>query len=390
LFDEGSLAGTRQAHKFMSLVRPQDRVVIAYDPRQHQSVEAGRIVEELERAGVPTYRLEKIERQRENPEMLELATKFKKGDMIGGLTDLRDQGRIFEEESRHKRIASMARWYALHEDMILTAPDNRTIAELNLATRNAMRSQGRLGVEDHDIRVLVNVRDIREVDRQEARMYEAGNEIRWIKGVKELGVRGGDYATVVSVDAEKNLVTIKVPHKVIGYRNVTFDPKRYFGVEIFNAEKRAISEGERVQLTKPWRLDAETIPNRSMATVEGIQADGTATLVFREDGRRVKWDSKQNPHVDYAYAVTSYSVQYATSDKVAIHIDTGDSRIRKLLDKAFLYVSGTRQKSDIRVFTDNIEALLDPQHSPVQRVALKPTALAQKEIEDLSNRVKIA
>jgi DNA primase catalytic core len=390
LFDEGSLVGTRQAHTFMSLVRPQDRVVIAYDPRQHQSVEAGRIIEELERAGAPTYRLEKIERQRENPEMLEFTNKLKTGDTIGGLTDLNDQGRVFEEEDRHKRIAHMGRWYALHDDMILTAPDNRTIGELNIATRLAMRAQGRLGEDAIDVRTLVNVRDLREVDRQVASAYEEGNVVRWIKSSKELGVKAGDYATVSRVDTEKNLVTIQVPHKIIGYRNVTFNPNRFYGVEIFNEEKRVIAEGERVQLTRPWRVGNESIPNRSMATVEAIKADGTATLVFREDGRRIAWNPKQNPHVDYAYAVTSYSVQYATSDKVAIHVDTSDSRIRKLLDKAFIYVSGTRQKSDIRVFTDDIEALLEPATSPVQRIALKNTALGQTEIEGLSNRVKVA
>jgi hypothetical protein len=49
-----------------------------------------------------------------------------------------------------------------------------------------------------------------------------------------------------------------------------------------------------------------------------------------------------------------------------------------------LYVSATRGKADVRVFTDNIERLLDPVNSPVQRVALKPNALSPKEIADFS------
>jgi DNA primase catalytic core len=378
LFDEGSLAGTRQVHKFMSLVRPQDRVIFAYDPRQHQSVEAGRIVEELERAGLPTYRLEKIERQRESPELLEVVNKFKNGDMISGLQDYQEQGRIREEPNRDKRIKGLANWYALNEDIILTAPDNRTITDLNVAAREALRHQGKLGTEDEAIiGIFTNVRDLREVDRQEARMYERGNTVRWIKAVKDLGVKAGTYAKVLSVDAEANLVTVEVKDR-LGKRELTYDPKRYFGVEIFNAAELPIAEGERLQLTRPWRVGRETIPNRSMAIVEGIGEDGKATLVF-QDGKRMAWDPKQNPHVDYAYAVTSYSVQFATAQKVAIHLDTGDSKIWQLLDKPFLYVSTTRGKSDVRIFTDDAERLLDPVNSPVQRMALKPTALSPKE-----------
>jgi ATP-dependent exoDNAse (exonuclease V) alpha subunit len=52
ILDEGGLVGSRQFHDFMLTVRPKDRVIVAYDPRQHQSVEAGRIIEELEQAGV--------------------------------------------------------------------------------------------------------------------------------------------------------------------------------------------------------------------------------------------------------------------------------------------------------------------------------------------------
>ena len=101
------------------------------------------------------------------------------------------------------------------------------------------------------------------------------------------------------------------------------------------------------------------------------------------------WDPNQNPHVDYAYAVTSYSVQFATSEKVAFHVDTGDSRIRQLLDKPFLYVSATRGKADVRVFTDDVERLLDPVNSPVQRVALKPNVLSPTEIASYQEKIAV-
>ena len=78
VIDEGSIAGARMMHKFAKSVRPQDRVIIAYDWRQHKSVEAGDIVKQLEDAGLDMP-LEEIQRQRESPELLSVVNKWKDG-----------------------------------------------------------------------------------------------------------------------------------------------------------------------------------------------------------------------------------------------------------------------------------------------------------------------
>ena len=102
-------------------------MIIAYDPRQHQSVEAGRIVEELEEAGVATYKLENIVRQRNAPELLEVINHFKAGEMVEGLEKLDEQHRVLGIADRNRRFAAMADWYATHEDVRMVSPDNRSI-----------------------------------------------------------------------------------------------------------------------------------------------------------------------------------------------------------------------------------------------------------------------
>ena len=95
------------------------------------------------------------------------------------------------------------------------------------------------------------------------------------------------------------------------------------------------------------------------------------------------------PHVEYAYAMTSYSLQSKTSERTLLQIDTGDSRIRTLLDKPLLYVGASRGNRELLVFTDDKECLLG-EHSPVNRVALKPKALSREEIEEHANAGRIA
>ena len=59
-------------------------------------------------------------------------------------------------------------------------------------------------------------------------------------------------------------------------REVTYDPRQAFGVEIFNTGKRSFAEGERLQLTRPWKTGQRTkIANRELAPLNGSMRAGT-------------------------------------------------------------------------------------------------------------------
>lgn len=383
LLDEGSLVGARQLHRFIKTLRPQDRVAIVYDPRQHQAVEAGRIVEELEQAGVETFRLENIIRQRDSPDLLEVINEFKDGRTLAGLRKLDDQNRVLEIPNRKTRLEVMAGYYAEHDDHKMVAPDNRTLGEMNIAARNALRECEKLGVLDvEEANVLIGVRDVREADRKRAVFYEPGNIVRWGKAIAALGIHSGQYTEVIRSDSETNKVTV-----MVGNREVTYDPKQAYGVEIFEAGKRKLAVGERLQVTRPWKLSKDrTIANRAAVTVVSLDGKGKGVLQLA-DGKKVDWDIKQMPHVEYAYAMTSYSLQYATGEGALLHLDMGDSRVRTLLDKALVYVGASRGKNQILIFTDDKETLLSD-NSPVNRIALKPKALGREEIEEVGERAR--
>jgi ATP-dependent exoDNAse (exonuclease V) alpha subunit len=134
-----------------------------------------------------------------------------------------------------------------------------------------------------------------------------------------------------------------------------------------------------VQLTRLWKEGKRNkVGNREVGTIEKLGSAGNARVRL-ENGRRINWKLPAMPHVEYAYAMTSYSLQSKTGERTLLHIDTGDSRIRTLIDKALLYVGASRGKCDLMIFTDDKETLLS-EHSPVNRVALKPKALAREEI----------
>jgi ATP-dependent exoDNAse (exonuclease V) alpha subunit len=87
-------------------------------------------------------------------------------------------------------------------------------------------------------------------------------------------------------------------------------------------------------------------------------------------------ESEQNQHVDYAYAMTSHSSQGATVDRALIHIDTGDSRVRTLVDETLAYVATSRPRYDAQIFTDDADQLA----AALSRRHENATALSPEQI----------
>ncbi|HTU48413.1 MAG TPA: MobF family relaxase [Bryobacteraceae bacterium] len=386
ILDEGGLVGTRQFHDFMRTVTRQDRVLIAYDPRQHQSVEAGRIIEELEQAGVATFRLEKIVRQQNAPELQEVIERFARGQMREGLMLLDEQKRIREVSDRKDRFSAIAREYAASpQNTLIVSPDNRSLAEINASVRAELQMRGLLKPDRYEAQILVGRRDVRTEDRKHAATYDVDDVVRFGKRVSFLGVQSGDYGLVISRDAEANTVTLRLQ---TSGREITYDPRRAFGVEIFTTGSRCFSEGERVQLTRPWKTGNRTkVANRELGTIERLDEMGNARVKL-DNGRTVDWKLPAMPHLEYAYAMTSYSLQSKTSERTLLQIDTGDSRIRTLLDKPLLYVGASRGSRELLIFTDDKECLLS-EHSPVNRLSMKPKALSREEIEQRESTIRV-
>jgi ATP-dependent exoDNAse (exonuclease V) alpha subunit len=95
VLDESSLASTRQLHEFIERLRPNDRVLLVGDRRQHEAVEAGRPFAQLQDAGMKTVKLEEIVRQTD-PELKEVVQQLARGNVWEAINNLDQQGRVHE------------------------------------------------------------------------------------------------------------------------------------------------------------------------------------------------------------------------------------------------------------------------------------------------------
>ncbi len=315
VLDESSLSSTKQMNEFLHRLKDSDRVLLVGDTRQHQAVEAGTPYEQLQEAGIQTARLDEIIRQKD-PALKEVVEHLSRGEVKEAIEKLDTQSRVHEIADPNERLKAISHEYAKQpEGTLVVSPDNQSRMEINRMIHTEMQKIKQVDHREKSVRVLVARQEITGADRQWAEQYEPGNLVRYTKGSKTHGIEAGEYARVESVNARANLLTVR---RESGEK-ISYDPRRLQGVTLYRQTARAFSTGDRVQFTAPNRK--QHIANRELGTIEKI--DGTGNLQLRLDsGRSVSFNAKENPHLDYGYAVTSHSSQGQTADRVLIHVDT--------------------------------------------------------------------
>jgi conjugative relaxase-like TrwC/TraI family protein len=351
VLDESSLASTKQMHEFVHRLHPNDRVLLVGDRRQHEAVEAGRPFAQLQDAGMKTVRLEEIVRQK-NPELKQVVEQLARGDVREAVQGLERQGRIHEIHGHEERIAAIAKEYAKSpEGTLVVSPDNRSRVEINLAIRAEVQERGLVSGEEHRIDTLVPRQDLTGPERTWAARYEFNDVVRYARASKETGMKRGEYARVKSVDAGKNLLTVV---RADG-SEVTYDPRRQQGVSVYREEARDFAIGDRIQFTAP--ANDLKVANRELGTIASIDEDGQMRLKM-DGGRQVQLDSREHPHLDHGYAVTSHSSQGQTAERVLIHVDT-QLAAKDLLNSRMAYVAVSRGAEDAQIFTNDRAKLPD-------------------------------
>jgi conjugative relaxase-like TrwC/TraI family protein len=356
VLDEASLASTRQMRAFLDTLQAQDHVLLIGDddpnPRkvgQHLSIEAGRIFQELQEAGLKTAHLNRLYRQKD-PELKQVVLAFRNGRTYEALQLLAAQHRIHECRSTQERYAAIANAYLEHpKGTLVISPDNRSREELNAAIRNRMRETGMLKQDIEQFVTLVP-RDVSGVDRTLADSYRTGDTIRFLRANRQLGVENKSYAQVLEVDTTGNRLTLRTQEG----RTLTYDPERVSGVSVYESKVQPFAVGDRVQFTANFtNLGVST---RDLATITKLDSHGNVEAKL-DSGRKLRWNLVEFRHIDYAYAMTSYSAQGTTVDRVLLQIDTSDYRLTSLIDKTLAYVGASRAQYDIRIFTDDATRL---------------------------------
>ena len=381
VLDESSLASTKQMHSFLTRLEPSDRVLLVGDARQHQAVDAGRPYEQLQDAGMAVARLYDIKRQRD-PALKAVVERLSEGEVRDAVRRLEAQGRVHAMSDPDDRLRAVAAAYAANPTgTIVVSPDNQSRGLLNTRIRVALQETGHIDRGDRPIKSLVPRQDLTGVDRRWAGHYETGDVVRYTRGSPEHALETGTYARVTAVDGVQNTLTVTRGNGT----SVTYDPRRLQGVTVYREVERTFAVGDRVQFTAPFRT--AKIANREMGTITAM-TDRQEMRVRTDTGKTVKFsvDSaaegpRAHRHVDHGYAVTSYSSQGLTADRVLLYIDSEQAGER-LVNQRLAYVALSRGRHDAQIYTDDRDRL----STALSRDVSKSSAHSVSSAERTSHR----
>ena len=245
---------------------------------------------------------------------------------------------------------AIAREYAKSPNgTLVVSPDNRSRSEINQRIHYELQSRGLVNMQEHSVRTLVPRQEMTGADRSWAQQYQVDDILRYSRTSKETGIEKGEYSRVLAVNSQANTLTVVRGNG----EQTTYDPRRQVGVSVYREDEKKFSAGDRIQFTAPSQ--ELKIANRDLGTVESFGRDGTMRLRM-DDERKVEFNPQQHPHVDHGYAVTSYSSQGQTAERVLVNVDT-ELAAKNLLNSRMAYVSISRGQFDAEIFTDNREKL---------------------------------
>jgi len=343
VLDESSLSDTRNMFVFFQKAGPSARILLVGDTGQHQAVDAGAPFEQFVKAGMQTVTLDEIVRQKSDLRIP--VEQLAKRDVMGAVKTLFEQGRITEIVDDEDRLRAIATDYVSNSKRTLViSPANQERVAVNSIIHQQLQRQGVISNADHETTILVNRQDMTGAERKFALAYVPHEDvIRYNKGSKVFGINKGDYGRVLNTNHSENELTVRLQDG----RQITYNPKRLSGVSVYKEATRQFAIGDRIQFRAPFKQ--AKVKNTELGTMMNI-AEGEFTVALSGD-RIITFNPERFPHLDHGYAVTSYSSQGKTMDRVLVNAETTETDL--LVNQRMAYVAVSRARLDARIYTDS-------------------------------------
>jgi conjugative relaxase-like TrwC/TraI family protein len=370
--DEAGLLGVKDAIKILDKATALGaRVVLMGDDKQHRSVARGSLLETLQRhAGVRTATVDGVMRQKGAYKAVVEA--MNRGDVVGAVKGL-DAMRAIQVVDRDRLFETAAADYvetrARGDSVVLVTPTHAEGQAVTEQVRRLLRERGELrGGGKYESLVS---RNLTEFERGEAKSYRAGDVVQFHRTVSSPG-RGTFESrsrwTVLGHDPFGNVMVtrggLSVPQAL--------PLKRADSWDVFGKRPIELAVGDTVRITNGGRLHSRldaalkfVMPSKQdptnpvsrgeIHTVKKISPGGRLTL---DNGLVVP---KDFGHITHGYYTTSYGVQGMSIDRV---IGVQTQAAGAAASQRQFYVTTTRGKKSVRVYTDNREAMLESVLTP--------------------------
>lgn len=354
LLDEAGQVGATQMLALLQFIQKQGgRIVCSGDTHQHGAVESSDALRAIEKySGLKAAELTSIRRQNPNsagtPAERAFIEQYKQavqeasaGMATESLNRLEKLGAIVEckpdtqQESLATHFVALA---AQKESVLVVSQTWSEIHKLNEHIRDSLKQAGLIGSAETKVQSLQSI-DLTEAQKRDPKFYEPNSVLIFNRATS--GFRKSDRGRVLSITV-KGLV-IETANKV---RIVPFS--QLDRLSVCRERELSLSTGDRLQLKANAKTkDGRLLVNGELVTIARVRGDGCVGLT---DGRVL--DQTYRQFVP-GYAVTSYASQGKTVDYVLF----SDSAVRAATSKEQWYVTISRGRKGVRIFTGDKAAL---------------------------------
>lgn len=357
--DEAGLLGTRTLkHVFDIAEQNHCRVILSGDWKQHSSVERGAAMRLLEQeAGIKPAVVTQNQRQ-ESVEYRNIVDLIANGQLEAAV-ERADQCGIIRELDDHNRNSVIAHDYVSSlesgESVLVICPTHAEGARVSQAIRHELKDQNLLDQEDRSLLGLIPLH-LTEAERQDANAYAAGDVVVFHQNAK--GYRKGERITLA--DAPNEALLQQAKH-----------------FQVFHATQLPVASGELIRITaNGTTMDgAHRLNNGSTYRIAGFTDNGHMRLA---NGWVV---DSQFGMFAAGYVSTSHGSQGKTVDRVLI---AEPSASFGAANHEQLYVSASRGRKGLRIYTDDRQGLLAAVHRSADR--LTATELVEGHVNDAELR----
>ncbi len=356
--DEAGLLSTPQMKKVFDIAEEQNaRVILGGDVGQHNSVERGDAFRILQtEAGMEPATISDIRRQKPQ-DYREAVLKLAEGKTQEGFEILDKRGAI-QEINTDERYLNLAREYvqAINDGKtaLVVSP---THAEGNLVTneiRQIMKEQGAIAENDHEYNAYKNL-SWTQSQRQDAFQYEEGLIIRYVQNAS--GKTKGDSFTVTGHDDENNIL---IQDKAGNQSQLNLEEANRFN--IYQSQILDFAQGDVIRVTENslTKNGKNKLNNGALYEIDGFTSNGD---IRTKEGYII---DAERGNLSHGFVTTSHASQGKTVDSVFI-AQSSDSFGASSIEQ--FYVSASRGREEIKIFTDDKENLLEAVQESGQRLS---------------------
>ena len=352
--DEASMVNSSDMKTLLEHAnRLNSKVVLLGDVKQLSAIQAGKPFEQLLQHGMDHTVMKDIMRQKDSPGLLGAVKDSIENRIQSSFRKL--GGSIHEISDREKRINALVKHYFFmsreqQKSTLVLIPDNDTRNAVQDRIRTQLRQEGRIATDDHTFTTHTSAR-LTPLQMTKGQFYKPGMVVQFNRDYAAFGVKKGDMLDVVNIKKDRlTLKNAKGREQSVSTQKIRFmNPGN---IEVYEKMDRKISVGDVIRIKKTDK--DKGLLNGDQGKVVKINGDNVTLRTDKNGEKNI--NLKEFRTWEHGYASTTYAAQGATSKNV---IAMMESYRKNLVNSRSFYVSISRAKENVAVYTDNKQKTME-------------------------------